>query len=307
MKKIISYILPFVVLLQLCSCANDSASTPHISETQAPYSIEVSDYKGNSYTLEKAPLGVYVSSPSAADIIVELGCARLVKACSAECKEISGFPSDTRLASGDFITADMLRQQGIDTVILSSHELYDRTDLKNEGFNVFVFADSGTISTAESNIRLAGAIFYKSDRAEEIIDSMRTDIELIRTLAERKGIDRKVYIEIGTPEEYYAVGGNSIVSELVEITGAQNAFKSTVGVLRISANDIRTANPEIIISFVKDEELSLSDVKARDGFDDISACKNGQIYFYSKDFSSIRPSHTIIDALNEIARYVGIN
>lgn len=305
-KRIVFYVLALILTLQLFGCKVSNGNLPSAKETEAPYSIAVSDYNGNSYTLEKAPVGVYVSSPAAADIIVQLGCARLVKACSAACKETEGIPSGVKIASDEFVTPEMLTKQGVDTVIFSSDENADIELLKSNGFKVFVFADSGTITTAESNIRLAGAIFYKSDRAEDIIEDIRNEISLFRALAAKANNSRKVYIEAGTSEDYYAVGKNTLVNELIEILGAENAFKDSIGVSKISLTDMQNANPEIIISFVKGEDFSPSDIRTRKGFDEISACKNGKVYLFSKNYEDIRPSPSLIDSLNELAEYIGI-
>ena len=305
-KRIFFCVLSLMLALQLFSCTVSSGNLPSEKETEGPYSIDVCDYNGNSYTLEKAPAGVYVSSPSAADIIVQLGCARLVKTCSAACKEIEGIPSGAKIASDEFVTPEMLTKQNVDTVIFSSNENADVELLKNNGFNVFVFADSGTITTAESNIRLAGAIFYKSDRAESIIDDIRDEISLFKSLASKANNSRKVYIEKGTADDYYAVGKNTLVNELVEILGAENAFKDKPGVSKVSLTDMQNANPEIIVSFIKDEDFTPSDIRKRKGFEEISACKNGKVFLFSKNFEEVRPSPSLVDSLNEMAEYIGI-
>ena len=308
-KSLISFLLLFsVISATLSSCRFLSEDYYKKDERQnvSEYSISVSDFFGNSYVLDKAPEGIYVSSPSAAEIIVELGAARLIKSCSAECKELSGIPSSSRVATGGFITSDTLKNLSIDTLIFSSEDSgIDIESFKKDGFKAFVFLDKGGVSTAEANIRLAGAVTFKSDMAETLISDMRGEINVVKALAEKATIKRKVYAEGGTPDKYFAYCKNDMIGELISLAGGDNVFTDDAGTVDFDINTILKANPEVIISFVKAEKFAVNDIRKRKNFENISACKNGQVFIYDETMPPIRPAPSITDALYQIAKFIG--
>lgn len=309
-KHCISFICLFLIIAStLSSCkyfSQDYYKEPEKAKETAEYEITVSDYSGNSYVLDKAPEGIYVSSPSAAETIVELGSARLVRSCTSECKEIKGIPSGVSTCSPSLITPQMLIDLGIDTVLFShDNSVLNIDEYKNAGLKVFIFYEKGRIATAESNIRLAGAITFKSEAAEEIINEMRNDINVIKALSENTSLKRSVYIEGGKPDNYFAYTCNSLIGELVQIAGGENIFDAQVDMITANLDTIQKNNPEIIISFIEAENFTSKDIRKREGFENISASKTGQIFIYDSTYPEIRPAPSITDALYEIAKLIG--
>ncbi len=308
-KRLIYFLLIFAVLsATLSSCRY--LSVDYYKKEEHPkvsdYNISISDFSGNSYELEKAPEGIYISSVSAAEIIVKLGSARLIKSCSAECKELSGMPSSARVATGGFITTDALKNLNIDTLIFSSLDSgIDIESFKNDGFKVFVFMDKGGVNTAEANIRLAGGITFKADLAETLISNMRSEIGVVKALAEKATIKRKVYAEGGTPDSYFAYGNNGLIGELITLAGGENVFTEDVETVTVNTNTLLQTNPEIIISFVTAEKFTVNDIRKRKNFENISACKNGQVFLFDETTTPIRPAPSLTDALYQIAKYIG--
>ena len=124
-KRYASFICLIVLLastLASCSSSQDTFNGIDDPASASTYSVTVSDYSGNSYVLQKAPEGIYVSSPSAAETLIALGSARLIRSCSAECKDLKGIPSTTSVRSTSFIAPQMLKDLGIDTVLFSSED-----------------------------------------------------------------------------------------------------------------------------------------------------------------------------------------
>ncbi len=304
-KRSFAFVI-LICMLVLTSCMQQTMVIPIGKETDLQsFNIEVEDYENNAYTLQHAPNGVYVSSPAAAEIAVALGCARKIKSCSSACAEVSGVPSSAREKIINLPDADALKNLSIDTAIISSSQKEIASTLKSAGINVFVFKDEGGISVAESNIRLMGAVFYKSNMAEEIIQIMRNDIAVIRALAEKLLENKKVCIEAGTEKIQYAYGGDSLVSELLNIAGGENVFESSTGTTYFTVEDIQKLDPELIISFVSGEEFTAQSIREREGYKDIYACKNGQVYLYGDDLPAVRPAPSLTDALYEIAKIIG--
>ncbi len=308
-KRYASFIFSIVFLTSIlvsCSSSQDTFKGIDSPTSEAPYSIDVSDYSGNSYVLEKAPAGIYVSSPSAAETLIALGSARLIRSCSAECKDIKGMPSSTSERSTSFITPQMLKDLGVDTVLFSSEDkAVNAEEYKEAGLKVFIFQDKGKISTAESNIRLAGAITFKTQLAEEIIADIRNDIDVVRSVSENKASKRTIYLECGNPDSFSAYTDNSLAGELLTIAGGENIFTAQTDTVTADIDIIKEKNPDIIISFVNDESYTAKSIRNREEFKNVTACKTGLVYIYDESLPAIRPAPSISDSLYEIAKLIG--
>ena len=70
-----------------------------------------------------------------------------------------------------------------------------------------------------------------------------------------------------------------------------------------SAESIIDKNPDVILTNVDYIDNPIDEIKTRDGFENINAVKNNQIYLIDKNSSS-RPSSHIIKALNEMAKAI---
>ena len=308
-KRYASFICLIVLLastLASCSSSQDTFNGIDDPTSVSTYSVTVSDYSGNSYVLQKAPEGIYVSSPSAAETLIALGSARLIRSCSAECKDLKGIPSTTSVRSTSFIAPQMLKDLGVDTVLFSSEDkAVNAEEYKEAGLKVFVFLEKGKISTAESNIRLAGAITFKTDLAEEIIKEIRNDIDVIRSISENKASKRTVYLECGSPDSFLAYTDNSLAGELLSIAGGENIFTAQDDTVTADIEVIKEKDPDVIISFINDESYTAKIIRKREGLENISACKTGLVYIYDETFPAVRPAPSVSDALYEIAKLIG--
>ena len=80
-------------------------------------------------------------------------------------------------------------------------------------------------------------------------------------------------------------------------------FKDENGWTSPSAESIIDKNPDVILTNVNYIDNPIEQIKTREGFENINAVKNNQIYQIDKNSSS-RPSQYIIKALNEMAKAI---
>ena len=90
---------------------------------------------------------------------------------------------------------------------------------------------------------------------------------------------------------------------MIELIGAENIFKSENGWIAPSAESVIDKNPDIILTNVNYIDNPIQEIKDREGFENINAVKNNQIYQKDKNSSS-RPSQHKIKALNEMAKAI---
>ena len=90
---------------------------------------------------------------------------------------------------------------------------------------------------------------------------------------------------------------------MIELIGAENIFKDENAWLAPGAESIIDKNPDVILTNVDYIDNPIDEIKTRDGFENINAVKNNQIYLIDKNSSS-RPSNHIIKALNQMAKAI---
>ena len=128
----------------------------------------------------------------------------------------------------------------------------------------------------------------------------------INEIAEKsKNIKQKktVYFEISPAPSLYSFGNSTFLNEMIELVGAENIFKDENGWLAASAESIIDKNPDVILTNVDYIDNPIQEIKSREGFENINAVKNNQVYLIDKNSSS-RPSQHIIKALNEMAKAI---
>jgi iron complex transport system substrate-binding protein len=132
-----------------------------------------------------------------------------------------------------------------------------------------------TIQEMLSGIITVGEALGKRERAVFVADSLRAELEHIRTNATPEH-RRKVYLEIYR-EPLMSVSDKSFVGELIELAGGDNIFDELErDYCRISSEDVIRARPDLMICYSQD---SAENISKRMGWKDIPAVRNGRIYF----------------------------
>lgn len=92
---------------------------------------------------------------------------------------------------------------------------------------------------------------------------------------------------------------------MIEIIGAENIFANEKSWISPTPESIIAANPDVILTNMPDINgvKAVDDIKSRDGWDSITAIKEGQVYGIDKN-ASARPSQNVIKALKEMAKAI---
>ncbi len=115
--------------------------------------------------------------------------------------------------------------------------------------------------------------------------------------------EKKVYFEIGPAPNLYSFGNSTFLNEMIELIGAENILKDETAWISPSAEIIIDKNPDVIITNVGYIDNPTDEIKSREGWENINAIKNNEVYQVDKNSSS-RPSQNIITALNEMSEAI---
>jgi len=179
--------------------------------------------------------------------------------------------------------------------------------LREMGYNVLILGPSNIYGVLQ-NIALVGRATDKSIEATALVSSLTHRIFTIATKVADAASMPKVYYEVWY-DPIWSVGAGSWEDELIEKAGGANIFADEVlEYFSTSSEVIIECNPDVMILPLGHGAGppfwgSFDQVKARSGWDAISAVKNDRLYTIDADIVS-RPGPRIVDALEALAEII---
>jgi iron complex transport system substrate-binding protein len=218
--------------------------------------------------------GIVVTSPEVAELIYELGGMDRIIARTDYCdypeamKEIESV--------GDFSSVNIERIISLNPeyVYAADYEQKKLADqLKPFNIRVETVHTNSIINFFENTKELADQLGYR-EQAAKIIKSFITQLKALDEVEDKP----KVYFELSP--NLGTVTNNSFIGDMIDKSGGINIFGDIKKDFLIAKNeDILAANPDVIIAL---SGVSVEEIIARKGWNNISAVKNKQI-FTSKD------------------------
>jgi len=158
-----------------------------------------------------------------------------------------------------------------------------------------------------ADISLVGEITGQTDEAEAIVIDLQ---ERAQEIADKVKDSPKipVYIEMFFNGGYWTFGSDSYVDKLISMAGGTNVFSGVSGGhISTSSEEILQANPEIIIisrgAMADNCGLTPEVIRARPGWNEITAVKNDQIYEVSEP-TIVLGVPRLIDGLEALAEII---
>ncbi|NLT38894.1 MAG: ABC transporter substrate-binding protein [Clostridiales bacterium] len=143
-----------------------------------------------------------------------------------------------------------------------------------------VVSDAHDIAGVYTAIELIGKLMGKEAEAAAVIDRMKTTFDEIAAGAAGDG-SKTVYFEV-SPLEYglWTAGTGTFMNEICEMLGLKNAFADVTGWGEISEEQVLQRNPDYIVTvsmYWGDGPSPVEEIMSRDGWDSITAVRNGDI------------------------------
>lgn len=169
-------------------------------------------------------------------------------------------------------------------------------ELEQLGIPVYAL-DPRDMDAIEQTLLKLGQLLDSEDRAREVVQNMQEQLSGIKGLVRQSASRPKVFFQIGI-SPIVSAGENSIVNQLIEIAGGNNAVDSKKPYPRYSREDILKMKPDIIVvsSMTNQEEKFEQVRKMWSEFESIPAVSSGRIYSVKSDLVN-RASPRIIKGL----------
>ena len=291
-----------VCVLLSCFAGCGKKDEPKTSEGE----IVLTDMMGNEVKLAAPAKSVAVLTAADCEIVYALGAGDSVVARGKYCdypEEVLSVQSvksgsETNIEEIVALKPELLIAGGMD----QDPAVLDK--IREAGIPVLV-TYAQTIDGTYEAISLIGKALGKDAEAEKLVSDMKASFEAIKKDMPADGA-KTVYFEV-SPLEYvlWTAGNNTFMNELCEMLGVKNAFADVEGWAEISQEQVIERNPDYIVTITmyygegpKPEE----EIASRDGWQDITAVKEGKILNADSDQIS-RPGPRLCDAAKELAEF----
>jgi iron complex transport system substrate-binding protein len=301
-----------------CAAPGDGSPSASVRPTASPpapsaaaFPVVVTDDDGRELTIDAEPQRIVSLAPSNTEIVCALdACDRLVGvtdfddhppevadvedvviAATVDVELVVGAEPDLVLAAGNELTPAAVIEQ-----------------LEALGLPVLVLYPE-TLDEVYADIELIGMALGQAPEAGELVADMQARVDAVAAAVD--GADRpltlyEVFHSEGTT---YTAGEGSFLASLLELAGSVPLTGDAQGVL--AAEDLVAADPELILlgtasydTTLAEPAAALETVRARAGWTELRAVRDGAVVPYLDDIVTTRPGPRIVDGLEALARAI---
>ena len=329
MKKLLSVILAVVTtisfatgcakLTEIKEMAEESDFTGLVSVGQdivEEMNIEkpTQDRAGNAITVPDNVEKIVSMAPSTTQVLIELGLGdKIVGIDTNSASFADKLPSG--VAQFDMMSPDneAIAALSPDIVFTSGMSSVGGTSpfqsLVDSGICVADIPTPDSIEGVCNDIKFIGTCVGKGAEGLAYAKGLTVFMEGVEEYAKTipEGEQKTVLVMMNVPSaEYptiYTFGKGTYMNEMIEDLGAKNVFADQEGWLSVSVEDVIAANPDVILMDCNWMPDAAEQVKALEGWENVNAVKNGEVYQIDEDTCS-RPNHHISDATIEWAKCI---
>ena len=295
MKKRLLAIITSFVLLFAVGCTSNKEVT-------------VTDREGNEVVVPSKLEKIITTAPSNTEILVGLGVADKLVAVDKYSEGIEGLSEDIPKMDMNNPDAEAIIALEPDLIIASGYNKIGSAEdpykaIVEAGIPVVYIPSSDSINGIYEDIEFIASLVNENQKGEEIIADMKEKISKYEEVAKTIKDKKKVYFEIAPSPNLYSFGNKTFLHEMIEVIGAENVFADEESWFAPTEEAVLDANPDVILTKVNYVENPTEEIMARDGWDNITAVKNGDVYYIDSN-SAARGNQNIIKALDEMAKAV---
>lgn len=291
-KKLLLMVVLVGILIVFAGCQNKE--------------ITVTDRDGNEVVIGSKLERIISTAPSNTEVLIELGLGDKIVAVD-KYSPTEGLSEDIQLIDFRNPDAEVIIGLEPDIIIASGHNKAGVDDpyavMAEMGISVVYIPSSSSIEGIYEDINFMAMITDTKDKGEAIVEEMKIEIEKIMKISDTITDKKKVYFEIAPAPNIYTMGKGTFQNEMLEIIGAVNIFAEEEGWIAASAEVVAENNPDVILTNVNYIEGAVDEILNREGFEELSAIKNQQVYLVDANATS-RPSQYAINGIKEMAKAI---
>ncbi len=303
MKKVISAILVGLMVLGATGCSNKNTETTPKTESKVedsnkqsshyPVTIKTYNYAKEpvNITFEKSPEKVVAVYQNSIETLLALGLQDKIVAASGLDHDVKEEYKDA-FSKIKYYEKVPTKEEVIGLqpdFILSWYSLFDEKRLGDVGFwhernvNTYMSQNSGVISpntlqNEYDDILNMGKIFNVEDKANEIVNTMKSEIDKAKDFVKGKESVKTVILEVQKDGVYRIYGEDSIGGDIAKQVGADLVAKSNG---KIGNEDLIKLNPDVIFTVYYgeaiDRDSALKSIMDNPALSSVSAVKSKRV------------------------------
>ena len=279
------------------------ASESAAASASASSGATLSDRTGAEYKVPQKLETIISLAPSNTEILSGLGLLDKLVAVdtySAAVKGVDGSLPQIDIMNPDAETIISLHP---DLVLAADINKYGQEEmfalLEKNGIDVVFTPIATSLEDVKSDINFIAELTGTKEKGTAMVGDMDKVINEVKKKAASAAEKKTVYFEIDpTP---YAAGSKTFIDDMISIAGGKNIYSDKEGYVAADAETIIKRNPDVIITNLSYDDKAVGEIKARDGWQNIAAIKNGHVYCVNADLTS-RTSQFAVEGLKEIAK-----
>ncbi len=305
--------------------ASPTATSPTASPTQTPaptatdvppsdYPLTVTDHYGTEVTIESEPATVVALLNSVTNLVVDLGHSAVV--AGTDEFTIAEHPDAFTGAAnvgGSLFQFDLEAITALEPDLVIMGDLGQSDELSGQlrtlGIKVVILGFPATPDAMLDQMVTVGTLLGDAQGAQAVMSDLRDRLDAVAA-AVADGDPITVYMESdqSDPAAPYAVGPGGLYHAALLLAGGENILAdAATSFPKVNHETIVDRNPQVVILLDSEElsdetffaPISVSDAKARIGWDAISAVQNDNVYPF--DPSDLSTGKALIEGIEKLA------
>lgn len=321
-KKLVSIAMGLMLAASLMACGansqqnqtawevNNTVTTEVVEEATTEESVTEAptmDRAGNTIVVPEEITSIVSLAPSMTEVLLDLGMADKIVAIDTNSVGREGLSEE--LPAFDLTNPDIEKLIEINpsVIFVSNLSTWEGEEvfkpLIDFGICVVCIPSSESIQAIMDDITFIGQVVGATEESEKIVSQMKEEMDAIKAIGDTVEEKKTVFFEIAAAPYIYSFGSDVFLNEMIEMIGAKNILADQKGWMAVEPETVVNANADVILTNVNYIENPTEEIKAREGWEEMTAIKEGQVYYIDNTSSSL-PNHNIIKALKEMAKAV---
>lgn len=284
---------------------NDNAQT-EVAVDETTFPITMTDAVGEEITLEEAPKTIVSMLPSNTEILFALGLNDEIVGVN----DYDNYPEEAlekEKIGGQEFNVEKILSMNPDVVFAHESMLgmgeAGLQQIRDAGVKVFVVKNAADFNETYTTIEQIGRATGKLEEAKKIVEDMKAKVEEVKEKVAKVETKKTVFVETSDVPDIYTPGKGTFMQEILDMVNAENIAADQEGWFKIEPEEIVKRNPDVIIVMYSYVEGIVDSVKARDGFDSITAVKNNEVVQVDENLTS-RTGPRLAEGLEEVAKAI---
>jgi iron complex transport system substrate-binding protein len=179
--------------------------------------------------------------------------------------------------------------------------------LVDAGICVADIPTPATLEDLKLDLQFIGLCVNEPDVADGYVESFELLLgeveEFAAEVPERKTVLFMMTIPSADYPTIYSFGDGTYMSDMLDEIGADNACAGLEGWVAITEEEAIAMNPDVILTNYIWTEDPAGDIMALDGWENVNAVKNGEVYVVTDNLCS-RPNEHVAEAIIEWGSFV---